>query len=60
MAQWVKNPNSVHEDAGVIPGLAHWIKDLALQQAAAQPIDVVWTWHCCGCGIGRLAAAAPI
>ena len=29
MAQWVKNPTSVLEEAGSIPGLARWVKDLA-------------------------------
>ena len=27
VAQWVKNPTSIHEDVGLIPGLTQWVKD---------------------------------
>ena len=34
VAQWVKDPSSIHKDVGLIPGLTQWDKDPALLQAA--------------------------
>ena len=30
MGQWTTNPTRTHEVVGLIPGLAQWVKDLAL------------------------------
>ena len=53
MAQQVRNPSSIHEDADLIPGLTQWVKNLTLLQAAEQVADGARIWCCCGCGVGR-------
>ena len=35
MAHWLTNLTGNHEVEGLIPGLAQWVKDLAL----------LWLWH---------------
>ena len=52
MAQWIKNPASIHEEAGLIPGLPQWVKDLVLLQAVVEVADLAQIWGCRGCGIG--------
>ena len=39
MVQLVKDPASIYDNSGLIPGLTQWFKDLALPQAAAKFAD---------------------
>ena len=47
------NLASIQEDVGLIPDLAHQVKDPVLPSAEVQVADVAQILHCCGCGVGR-------
>ena len=60
MAQWVKNPTSIHEDSDSIPGLTRWVKgshsvaaNCGVGQRCGSDLELIWLWC-------RLAAAALI
>ena len=53
VVQQLTYPTSTHEDAGSIPGLTQWVKDLLLLWAEVHVADVGQIQHCCGYGIGQ-------
>ena len=43
MAEWAKNPTNIQEDASSIPGLAQWVKYLALGIATSCSVGHRWS-----------------
>ena len=61
VVQQVKNPTSVHEDMGLIPGLAQWVKGSSVATSCSVGHRCAALIPCChGYGVDRQAAAAPI
>ena len=48
VAQQVKNPTGIHEDAGLIPGLTHWVKGCSFAMNCVvghrHGLDMEWLW----------------
>ena len=59
VAQRVKNPNSIHENMGLIPGLAQWVKVSVIAMNCSTgwgcSLDLVLLWLWC-----KPEAMAPI
>ena len=52
VVQWVKNPTQHPWDAGSIPALTQWVKDLTWPQAVVQITGAAQIRCFCGCDTG--------
>ena len=50
VVQWVKNPTSIHEAAGLIPGLDQWVKGASIAVSCGvgcrrgSDLSLLWLW----------------
>ena len=51
MAQWVKNPTSIHEDADSVPVLVQRFKGSGIAVCCGVGGRHVQIWRCYGCGV---------
>ena len=51
VAQWVKNPTSIHANADSFPGLAQWVKGSGVAVSGGIGRRPALIWCGCGCGV---------
>ena len=51
VAQWVRNPTSIYEETGSIPGFTQWLRIRHCRELV-EATDVVWILHGYGYDVG--------